>query len=188
MYKSETKHLSFFTCYTNCHTHRRMRRGGGQGGCSPPPNFWATQSFGQRQWWEGGVFQFSGGRADDVTRTMSKGGGVLVNVQESGGVFQFSGGRMTSRRQCQRGGGVFVKSPPSGNPVSAPVICVKFWAINPSAPPPPYAYGHTYGRPIFSKYHLFLAMLDKGRLWPMSQPSVLGTNRPIITKAVCDSQ
>ena len=60
---------------------------------------------------------------------------MLVNVQEGGGVFQFSGGRMTSRRQCPRGGGVLVKSPPSGNPVSAPVICVKFWAINPSAPP-----------------------------------------------------
>ena len=43
---------------------------------------------------------------------------------------------MTSRGQCPRGGGgVLVKSPPSGNPVSAPVICVKFWAINPSAPP-----------------------------------------------------
>ena len=50
---------------------------------------------------------------------------------------------MTSRRQCP-GGGVLVKSPPSGNPVSAPVICVKFWAINPSAPLTkafPYAYG-----------------------------------------------
>ena len=35
-------------------------------------------------------------RADDVTRTMSKGGGA-----------------------CE--------IPPSGNPVSAPVICVKFW-------------------------------------------------------------
>ena len=74
-------------------------------------------------------------RADDVTRTMSKGGGV----------FQFSGGRMTSRRQCPspRGGGGACKSPPSGNPVSAPVICVKFWAINPSAPlqSVPNAYG-----------------------------------------------
>ena len=64
---------------------------------------------------------------------------------KSGGVFQFSGGRMTSRRQCPRGGGGACEIPPSGNPVSAPVICVKFWAINPSAPPPltkafPYAY------------------------------------------------
>ena len=40
---------------------------------------------------------------DDITRAMSKGGGVLVNVQE-GGVFQFFGGRMTSRGQCPRGG------------------------------------------------------------------------------------
>ena len=39
---------------------------------------------------------------DDVTRAMSKGGGVLVNVQE-GGVFQFFRGRMTSRGQCPRG-------------------------------------------------------------------------------------
>ena len=96
--------------------HRRMRRGG-RGG---PPAFGQLSFlssggpfFGQQQWWEGGVFQFSGGR-------------------------------MTSRRQCPRGGGVLVKSPPSGNPVSAPVICVKFWAINPSAPLTkafPYAYG-----------------------------------------------
>ena len=53
-------------------------------------------------------------RADDVTRTMSKGGGGACEI------------------------------PPSGNPVSAPVICVKFWAINPSAPLTkafPYAYG-----------------------------------------------
>ena len=89
--------------------HRRMRRGGG-GGQGGPPAFGQLSFlgsggpfFGQQQWWEGGVFQFSGGR-------------------------------MTSRRQCPRGGGVLVKSPPSGNPVSAPVICVKFWAINPSAP------------------------------------------------------
>ena len=49
---------------------------------------------------------------------------------------------MTSRRQCPRGGGA-CEIPPSGNPVSAPVICVKFWAINPSAPLTkafPYAY------------------------------------------------
>ena len=50
---------------------------------------------------------------------------------------------MTSRGQCPRGGGA-CEIPPSGNPVSAPVICVKFWAINPSAPLTkafPYAYG-----------------------------------------------
>ena len=41
-------------------------------------------------------------RADDVTRTMSK-GCVLVNVQDGGGG-QFPGGRMTSRGQCPRGG------------------------------------------------------------------------------------
>ena len=42
-------------------------------------------------------------RADDVMRTMSKGGGAC-ECPRGGGVFQFSGGRMTSRRQCPRGG------------------------------------------------------------------------------------
>ena len=74
-------------------------------------------------------------RADDVTRTMSKGGGVLVNVQEWGCFSIFR--RANDVTQTMSKGGVLVKSPPSGNPVSAPVICVKFWAINPSAPPPP---------------------------------------------------
>ena len=96
--------------------HRRMRRGAGGGG----PSFWATQFFGQRRSFFWAAAMVGGGcfsifrRADDVTRTMSKGGGVLV------------------------------KSPPSGNPVSAPAICVKFWPINPSAPLTkafPYAYG-----------------------------------------------
>ena len=53
-------------------------------------------------------------------RTMSKGGGVLVNVQEGGG--QFPGAWMTSRGKCP-GGGVLVNvftPPPSGNPVSPP--------------------------------------------------------------------
>ena len=67
--------------------HRRMRRGGGQGGCSPPPSFWATHFFGQRRSFFWAAAMVGGGcfsifrRADDVTRTMSKGGG-LVNVQE----------------------------------------------------------------------------------------------------------
>ena len=46
-----------------------MRRGG-QGGLQPPPPAFGQLSFlgsggpflGQQQWWEGGVFQFSGGR------------------------------------------------------------------------------------------------------------------------------
>ena len=65
-----------------------------------------------------------------------RGGGCLW-MSKSGGVSQFSGGQMTSRRQCPRGGGggACEIPPPSGNPVSAPVICVKFWAVNPSAPP-----------------------------------------------------
>ena len=68
-----------------------------------------------------------------VHRRMRRGGGAGGAPQLLGNS-EFSGGRMTSRRQCPRGGGVLVKSPSSGNPVSAPVICVKFWAINPSAP------------------------------------------------------
>ena len=59
-------------------------------------------------------------RADDVTRTMSK-GCVCLWMSKSGGVFQISWGRMTSRGQCPRGG-VLVK-----NPVSAP-----------GPPPPPF--------------------------------------------------
>ena len=83
----------------------------------------------------GGVFQFYGGwmtsrgqcprgvlvnvqewgcfsifrRADDVTRTMSKGGGVLVNV--------------------------FTPPPPLGNPVSAPAFDKSyfFWRASPTA-------------------------------------------------------
>ena len=57
--------------------HRRMRRGG-QGGA---PSFWATQFFGQRRSFLGAAAMVGGGcfsifrRADDVTQTMSKGGG-----------------------------------------------------------------------------------------------------------------
>ena len=84
-----------------------MRRGG-QGGCSPPPAF-GQLSFlgsggpflGQQQWWEGGVFQFSGGWMTSRGQC-PRGGGAM---SKSGGVSQFSGGRMTSRRQCPRGGG-----------------------------------------------------------------------------------
>ena len=45
---------------------------------------------------------------------------------------------MTSRRQCPGGGGGacgMSSPPPSGNPVSAPVICVKFRANQPLCPP-----------------------------------------------------
>ena len=45
---------------------------------------------------------------DDVTRAMSKGGGVLVNVQEWGRFFKL----MTSRGQCPRGGGGAPGVPP----------------------------------------------------------------------------
>ena len=106
-----------YVCMYVC-IHRRMRRAG-RGGCSPPPQLLGNSVFGQRRSFFYG--SSNGGRG--------------------GGVFQFSGGRMTSRGQCPRG--VLVKSPPSGNPVSAPVICVIFRAINPSPPLTkafPYAY------------------------------------------------
>ena len=53
-------------------------------------------------------------RANDVTRTMSKGGGALVNVQEWGCFSNFLRSDDVTWRQCPRGG-VLVK-----NPVSAP--------------------------------------------------------------------
>ena len=84
-------------------------------------------------------------RADDVTRTMSKGGGACecptrvgacLWMSKSGGVFQFSGGRMMSRGQCPRGGGAcecLHTPPPSGNPVFAPGVP----PIQVQPPPPP---------------------------------------------------
>ena len=58
-------------------------------------------------------------RADDVTRTMSKGGGAC-ECPRVGAFFKL----MTSRGQCPRGGGVreCLHTPPSGNPVSAPGV------------------------------------------------------------------
>ena len=50
----------------------------------------------------GGLFSILW-RADDVTRTMSKGGGAC-ECPTVGGVFQLSGGRVTSRGQCPKGG------------------------------------------------------------------------------------
>ena len=79
---------------------------------------------------------------DDVTRAMSKGGGVLVNVQE-GGVFQFFGGRMTSRGQCPRGGacecprvGAFFKLMTSRGQCPRGVVCA-WCSTHPSSDPPP---------------------------------------------------
>ena len=75
--------------------HRRMGRGGagwvgGGGAAAPPPPAFGQLSFlgsggpflGQQQWWEGGVFQFSGGRM--TSRGQCPREGVLVNVQERG--------------------------------------------------------------------------------------------------------
>ena len=101
---------------TYTHTHRRMRRGG-RGAAAPLAfgqlSFLGSGGpfFGQQQWWEGGVFQFSGGRMTSRGQCPRGGGGACECPRGGGGVFQFSGGRMTSRRQCPRGGGVLVKSP-----------------------------------------------------------------------------
>ena len=112
--------------------------GGGQGGGAAAPPAFGQLSFlgsggpffGQQQWWEGGVFQFSGGRM--TSRGQCPRGGVLVNVQEWV-FFNFPEGEWRHADNVQGGGGA-CEIPPSGNPVSAPVICVIFWAINPSAP------------------------------------------------------
>ena len=50
-------------------------------------------------------------RVDDVTRTMSKGGGVLVNVQEWG-CFSIFRRANDVTQTMSKGGGVLVKSPP----------------------------------------------------------------------------
>ena len=69
-------------------------------------------------------------RADDVTRTMSRGG--CLWMPKSGGVFQFSGGRMTSRGQCPRGGAYECLHPPPLQEIRA---CVP--PIQVQTPPPP---------------------------------------------------
>ena len=124
-------------------------------------------------------------RADDITRAMSKGG--CLRMSKSGGVFQFSGGRMTSRRQCPRGGGclwnVFTPPPLSGNPVSAPVICVKFRANQPLCPP-------NQSVPIrLWLYVLRLKMaLDADRAYNLqSNSNCMGNQRPwYVQPCLCD--
>ena len=82
---------------------------------------------------------------DGVTRAISKGGGVLVNVQE-GGVFQFFGGRMTSHGQCPRGGacecprvGAFFKLMTSRG--QCPRGGCAWCSTHPSSDPPPHLAG-----------------------------------------------
>ena len=62
-------------------------------------------------------------------------GWVLVNVQEWGCFSIFR--RVDDVTRTMSKGGVLVEClpPPSGNPVSAPVICVKFRANQPLCPP-----------------------------------------------------
>ena len=63
-----------------------MRRGGAGGAAAPPPPAFGQLSFlgsggpffGQQQWWEGGVFQFSGGRMTSRGQC-PRGGGCLWN-------------------------------------------------------------------------------------------------------------
>ena len=68
--------------------HRRMRRGGGSRGA--PPAFGQLSFlgsggpfFGQQQWWEGGVFQFSGGRMTSRGQC-PRGGGGACEIPPSG--------------------------------------------------------------------------------------------------------
>ena len=70
-------------------------------------------------------------RADDVTRTMSKGG--CLGMSKSGGVFQLSGGRMTSRGQCPRGGACECLHPPPLQEILYP----RLRSTYPSSDPPP---------------------------------------------------
>ena len=81
---NECPHITNFFLPPQFLRYRRTPIGvwaGGLGGCSPPPSFWATQFFGQRRSFFGAAAMVGGGcfsnfrRADDVTRTMSKGGG-----------------------------------------------------------------------------------------------------------------
>ena len=91
--------------------HRRMRRGGGAGGGAPQllgnSVFWAAAVlfFGQQQWWEGGCFSI------------------------------FRRGGWTSRGQCPKGGGVLVKSPPSGNSCIRACYLCKILGNQPLRPP-----------------------------------------------------
>ena len=68
------------------YVHRRMRRGGRGGLQPPPPSFWATQFFGQRRSFFWAAAMVGGGcfsifrRANDVTQTMSKGGGGACEI------------------------------------------------------------------------------------------------------------
>ena len=106
------------------YSHRRMRRVGGGGGGgregSCPPKF--GQNSGENSGKARNKLTMMANRSpppwnvDDVTQVMSKGGGVLV--------------------EC-------LHPPPSGNPVSAPVICVKFRAKPPLTKAFPYAFGYS---------------------------------------------
>ena len=92
--------------------HRRMRRGGGRGAAAPPP-----QLLGNSVFWAAAVL-FLG--------SSNGGRGVFFNFPEGG---------WRHADNVQGGGCLWNPPPPSGNPVSAPVICVKFWAVTRSAPP-----------------------------------------------------
>ena len=83
---------------------------------------------------EGGVFfNFPEGgwrHADNVQ------GGDACECPRVGVFFNFPEGEWRHADNVQgEGGCLWNPPPPSGNPVSAPAICVQFRAINPSAPP-----------------------------------------------------
>ena len=87
----------------------------------------------QQEWGCFSIFR----RADDVTGTMSK-GGCACECPRVGVFFNFPEGGWR-HADMSKGGclwNVFTPPPPSGNPVSAPVICVKFRSNQPLCPPP----------------------------------------------------
>ena len=101
-------------------SHRQCPMGGG---C-----LWMSKS--------GGVFQFFGRRM--TSRGQCPRGGAC-ECPRVGFFFNFPEGGWRHADNVQ-GGGVLVEClhpppPPSGNPVSAPVICVKFRANQPLSPP-----------------------------------------------------
>ena len=102
-------------------SHRQCPTGGG-GACECPR--------------VGVFFNFSEGGWRHAANVQ---GVVLVNVQEWG-CFSIFRRADDVTQTMSRGGACGMSSPtppPSGNPVSAPVICVKFRANQPLCPPPP---------------------------------------------------
>ena len=120
---------------------------------NPPPPFWMYET--------PLLNPGSAPDVDDVTQAMSRGGGVLANVQEWGcfsifrraddvtrpmSIYRRADDVTQTMSKMSKGclWNVFTPPPPSGNPVSAPVICVKFRANRPLCPPLTKAFPYAY--------------------------------------------